>query len=234
MENNNVSTDTEVRVRRLLDKRSNGDLIILDSAAFEPAGGITDPQCKDIATRLAPDLRYEGIQRELLQTVERKRAEMMAKAKKMVGTKMLSACQNLQVKLMNGVLVNRIDLLREYFKEASTAQHQKIIDAVTAGCFDQNDIWKDDMDHDLKEFFGIDYDPSSIRRHVNGKGTGFVKKIITKALCNLRNDLRQASARAQPYVAISPTRIKRSHEDSYSDGKYQRKKKVSRGLSTQH
>ena len=231
MDKDKDPTDQQISVVHILEKRKNGEVILLDSAAFDAAGTITDPQCKDIAVRLIPHLPYDEVKKDLFLAVERKRAELMAKAKQLVSRKMLAACQNKKVTLMSGVLVNRIDLLRAYFKEATTVEQQLTIDDITQGCFDQNNIWKDDMDHEIKEEFGIDYDPATIKKHVNGKGTGFIKKIITKALCNLRQDLRQASARAQPYLAVSPMRIKRSHEDSYFDGKYQRKKKVSGAFS---
>ena len=65
MDSDNNPKDTPISVLHILDKK-NGDYIFLDSAAFEAAGCITDPQCKDIAGRLMPDIPYEDVKKRVI------------------------------------------------------------------------------------------------------------------------------------------------------------------------
>jgi hypothetical protein len=180
------------RIRGLLDKKGEGE-ILLDWNAFEPSTVIKDPQLKDIHRRLCPDLEYSVIHTELEKTVAAKRAAMLGMGKDMVFQKILTECQILQVKDKNGTVVTGKDSLRMYLK---TRRDENIVTQLLYTCFKNSPRWKDDMTHELIECFGISYDPTTIKVHKNRKGNGFLEKIITKALNNVRADVRAMLGRA--------------------------------------
>jgi hypothetical protein len=209
------------RIRGLLDKRPDGE-IQLDWNAFEPSTVVKETELKDIHKRLCPDLDYGTIRMELRDTVTAKRAAMLGMAKDMIFEKILTECQMLQVKTRNGTLVTSKDLLKVFFK---TTSNEKIVTEITYTCFKNSPRWKDDMTQNLIECFGINYDPCTITTHRNRKGNGFLEKIITKALNNVRADLRAVQGRAstllkeprQEQITREDTCVLNSAEDEFYD-----------------
>lgn len=217
-----ISESDSRKVRSILEKRTDGEIIFLDWNAFDAVSAIKEPELKDIAARLLPDLEYALVQDELRVAIAKKRKEMLAFAKARVTVRMLDECQRLQLVTFNGIKVATKDALREYFKESNNEEHHQAINRVTNLCFTDSPRWKEDMTDEMMQHFGIRYDEKTIKIHENGKGNGFFEKIVTKGLCNVRADLRSAQGRANVGVAVP--RIKRSQEDAYDyDGKYMRK-----------
>jgi hypothetical protein len=194
-----------VRVDALLDKRTNGELIFLDWNAFEPSSVLKNPELKDIHQRLCPQLEYAAIREDLRDTVARKRASMMAMAKEMIFEKILTECQALQVKTNTGTLVTSKGLLNIYMKESND---EETISQFTVTCFKTSPRWKEDMTQSLIEFFGIHYDESTMVVNTNRKGNGFLEKIVTKALNNVRLDLRAVQSRATGKVSANKPNVK--------------------------
>jgi hypothetical protein len=184
------------RIRGLLDKKSEGQ-ILLDWNAFEPSTVIKETELKDVHGRLCPDLEYAAIRDELRDTVAKKRGEMLGMGKDMVLQKILTECQILQVKTSKGALVTSKDLLRAFLRRS---RDDNIVTQIMYTCFKNSPRWKDDFTHNLIECFGINYDPNTITAHKNRKGNGFLEKIITKALNNVRADLRAVLGRAATVV----------------------------------
>jgi hypothetical protein len=185
------------RIRGLLDKKNGEGEILLDWNAFEPSTVIKETELKDIHQRLCADLEYAVIRNELHDTVSKKRASMLGMGKDMVFQKILTECQILQVKTKCGSLVTSKDLLRLFLR---TTRDDNIVTQIMYTCFKNSPRWKDDFTHNLIECFGINYDPTTITTHKNRKGNGFLEKIITKALNNVRADIRAVLGRAATVV----------------------------------
>lgn len=219
-------TGTELRRISTILEKKEGEDVFLDWNAFDPVCAIKDPELKDIASRLCPDLTYEDIRSELREATVKKRKEMLKYAKDMVLVRMLDECQRLEVVTFSNQRVNNKDSLREYFKEAGDdEEHRNVINQVTNLCFSTSPRWKEDLAEDMMARFGIRYDPKTVKAYENGKGNGFFEKIITKSLCNARADLRSAQGRAS-LGSASYQRIKRDNKEAYDDdGKYMRKKR---------
>jgi hypothetical protein len=184
------------RIRGLLDKKSEGE-ILLDWNTFEPSTVIKETELKDIHTRLCADLEYADIRHELQQTVSRKRPAMLGMGKDMVFKKILTECQMLQVKTTSGVLVTSKESLRLFLR---TTRDDNIVTQIMYCCCKTSPRWKDNLMYNLIDCFGINYDPTTITTHKNRKGNGFLEKIITKALSNVRADLRAVLGRAAKVV----------------------------------
>jgi hypothetical protein len=224
-----TNEDTEevaVHVPTLLDKKTDGELILLDWNAFEPASVLREPELKDIHQRLCPQLDYGTIRGELQKTVATKRAAMLAMAKDMVFEKILTECHLLQVKIPSGTMVTSKTLLNAFMKESSD---EDIIEQITTTCFKKSPRWKEDMTQRLIETFGIHYDESTIVENKNKKGNGFLEKIVSKALNNVRLDLRAVQTRASAKGSRSHlgSGAKRKSTSSSSDEEETNSKRVS-------
>lgn len=207
------------RVRAVLEKKTSGEMILLDWNAFDAAGALTQIQVKDIHQRLIPDLEYAAVYAELLLAIKKKRAAILAAAKDMCWVRMLDEAQRLGIHLSNKVAVSSKDTLRAYFKESDDPDHTAVFKQVTHTAFVESPRWQQDMCNDLKDLFGIGYDPETVILHDNGKGNGFLEKICTKANNNARQDLYAAQGRAS--VGLGKVdRIKRRSEDAYENDKY--------------
>ena len=219
----NVLSEADLRlVSTVLDKKSDGQPIYLDWNAFDAVAAITEPQLKDVASRLLPGLHYGGVQEALREAIVKKRKQILAVAKEKVIARMLDECQRLSLVTYSGISVATKDALREYFKEADDEDHRIAINQITHLCFSNSPRWKEDVADEISERFGIQYDPSTVKAHENGKGNGFIEKIITKGLCNVRADLRSAQGRAN--IGYAAPRIKRDPQDAYdNNGNYKRK-----------
>jgi hypothetical protein len=214
--------EVAVRVETVLDKKPNGELIYLDWNAFEPASVLREPELKDIHKRLCPQLEYDNVRAELRDTVAKKRAAMLAIAKDMVLEKILTECQIQQVKLTTGAIVTSKVLLNAFMKESTD---EETIDCITSTCFKNSPRWKEDMTQKLIETFGIHYDDSSIVENKNRKGNGFLEKIVTKALNNVRLDLRAVQSRA--FAKVKPERKKWEKSNKSNEGDETNEKRVS-------
>lgn len=220
-----LSAEERRQISTIFDKKGEKQLL-LDWNAFDPVSAIKEPELKDIAHRLCPELKYDDIRLELKEATVKKRKEMLKFAKDQVVVRMLDECQRMEVVTFGNRPVNNKESLREYFKEAGDdEEHRTVINQVTNLCFNNSPRWKEDLADEMMDRFGIGYDPHTIKSHENGKGNGFYEKIITKALCNARADLRSAQGRAS-LGASSYHRIKRDSNDAYdNDGRYLRKKR---------
>ena len=69
------------RVACVLDKQDEDEPILLDWNAFEPSSHLKEPELKDIAARLLPDLAYDAIKGHLREAVTKKRKDILASAK---------------------------------------------------------------------------------------------------------------------------------------------------------
>lgn len=211
------------RVITCLDKRTEGEPITLDWNAFDAVTPIKDTELRDVARRLLPDLEFVNIRRELEKAIVKKRREMLAVAKDRVLVKMIDECIRLKLTTTAGIEVTTKESLKQYFKESSDETSAQAIHKITYLCFSQSPRWKEDTTDYMIERFGIGYDLETVRTHENGRGNGFYEKITTKALCNLRADLRAAQGRANRGFAVP--RIRRNADDAYDDeGRYIRKK----------
>jgi hypothetical protein len=179
-----VSESDLHRVRTVLDKKPSGEMILLDWNAFDAAGTLTQIQVKDIHQRLIPDLEYAAVYTELHASIKKKRAEILAAAKDMCLVRMLDEAQRLRIRLSNNVEVSSKDTLRGDFKESDDPEHTAIFKQITHFAFVESPRWKQDMCNDLKDRFGIGYDPATVILHDNGKGNGFLEKICTKGSNN--------------------------------------------------
>jgi hypothetical protein len=141
-------------------------------------------------------LEYAAVREGLKDTVAKKQAGMMAMAKEMIFEKILTECQSLQVKTHTGTLVPSKCLRNIFMKESND---EKTISQFTITYFKTSPWWKEDMTQRLKQFFGINYDESSIVE--NKKGNGFLEKNVIKALNNVRLDLRAVQSRATGKVS---------------------------------
>jgi hypothetical protein len=84
---------------------------------------------------------------------------------------------------------------------------EETIGCITITCFKNSPRWKEDMAQKLIKTFGIHYDETSIVENKNRKGNGFLEKIVTKALNNVRLDLRAVQTRA--FSKVKPHRATR-------------------------
>jgi hypothetical protein len=209
---NEDSDEIAVCVQTVLDKKSDGKLIYLDWNAFEPASVLKETELKDIHHRLCPQLEYDNIRRELRNTVAKKRADMLALAKDMVLEKILTECQIQQVKTTTGTMVTSKTLLNAFMKESTD---EETIGCITITCFKNSPRWKEDMTQRLIEKYGIHYDERSIVENKNRKGNGFLEKIVTKALNNVRLDLRAVQTRA--FANGKPERTPRKASNNGND-----------------
>jgi hypothetical protein len=150
-------------------------------------------ELKDIHRRLCPQLDYGTIRAALKETVAKKRAAMLAMAKNMVFEKILTECHILQVQTQTGTMVTSKALLNVFMKETT---EEETIELITTTCFKKSPRWKEDMTQRLIESFGLHYDETTIVENKNKKGNGFLEKIVTKALNNVRLDLRAVQSRA--------------------------------------
>jgi hypothetical protein len=66
------------------------------------------------------------------------------------------------------------------------------------------------------EVFGINYDPKSITTHKNRRGNGFIEKIVTKALNNVRADLRAVVGRATTSLREESTKDCDNEESTFT------------------
>jgi hypothetical protein len=208
-------------VSTCLDKDPTGKRIQLDWNAFDASTAITEPVLKDIHTRLLSEYDYAAIKVGLRATVFKKRCEILSMAKDKVFIRVLKECQVLQLATESGDTVCSKMLLKKWLKEArsSNSDFSRITDIAFRDC----PRWKEDMAIDLSDLFGIEYDPKTVNPHSNNKGNGFMEKLCTKALNNVRMDLRAIRDRSNP-CGPAP-RIKRSNDEAYGrDGKYKRKK----------
>ncbi len=156
---------------------------------------------------------------------------MIAFAKEKVFLKMIDECIRLNLQTTSGVKVTTKEMLREYFKESQDDSNADAINNITYLCFAQSPRWREDTTEIMMERFGIKYDPSTVQAHENGKGNGFYEKIITKALCNCRQDLHSAQGRAN--CGFIGKRMHRNAEEAYNgEGKYVRKKPTGKFIST--
>jgi hypothetical protein len=209
-------------VRTLLDKRQDGEAIQLDWNAFEAASALKEPELKDIHMRLCPNYSYDLIKKELRSTVQKKRAELLSLAKDKITVRVLKECQQMNLIIAHQIVSSK-DLLNKWLRETSGKQSDREFRTFTEDTFRENARWQDDMAHELMDLFGIEYDRKTVNKHSNSKGNGFLEKICTKALQNVRQDLRGVRDRAR--TGNAAPRIKRAKDQCYdNDGKYQRKK----------
>ena len=214
--------NTEHAIKTVLDKKPDGTFIELDWNAFEAATALKEPEIKDIHSRVCSEYDYNVVKNALRRTVHKKRAEILSLAKDKVMLKVLQECQVLNLVTSNQVVSSK-DLLRKWLKETSGKHSEKAIRQFTETCFRESARWNDDMAHELMDTFGIRYDPTTVNPHSNNKGNGFMEKICTKALQNVRQDLRAIRDRAR--IGNPAPRIKRSKDDCHDKkGRYIRRK----------
>ena len=103
MDNNEPEETIAYEVRNALAKRADGKPILLDWNAFDSATIITEPQLKDIHTRLLSAYPYEQVARELREEVKKKRAEILAVAKTKIHTRVLQEWQNMKLKIQQEI-----------------------------------------------------------------------------------------------------------------------------------
>ena len=223
---NQISYNNQLRVISILEKDTDGEPIFLDWNAFDAVSAIKDTDLRDIARRLLQDLPFDQVKVKLRDAIVKKRKEMIAFAKEKVFLRMIDECIRLNLKTSSGVKVTTKELLREYFKKSADDSNADAIKNILSICFSTSPRWKEDTAEVMMERFGIKYDPATVQAHENGKGNGFYEKIITKALCNCRADLRSAQGRAN--CGFASKRIRRNAEEAYdSEGRYIRKKNKS-------
>lgn len=209
-------------VRTLLDKKQDGERIELDWNAFDAATALKEPELKDIHKRLCSEYEYDDIRQTLQRTVHKKRSEILALAKEKVMAKVLQECQLLKLETSHQIVSSK-DLLKKWLKQTSGPKSDGAFRQITETTFRESARWNDDMAHELMDIFGIYYDEKTMNPHRNNKGNGFFEKICTKALQNVRSDLRAIRDRAR--TGTPAPRIKRKKEDCYDgDGKYIRRR----------
>lgn len=209
-------------IRTLLDKPEDGTKIELDWNAFEAATALKAPELRDIHMRLCSEYVFEEVREELGKTVHKKRAEILSLAKEKVMARVLQECQVLNMIVSHQVVTSK-DLLKKWLKGSPGKRSEDAIIQFTETCFKESARWNDDMAHELMEVFGITYDPSTVRPHSNNKGNGFLEKICTKALQNVRSDIRAIRDRAR--VGNPAPRIRRSKEECHDKrGRYIRRR----------
>lgn len=215
------SPDNTNSLCNFLDKKVDGSIIYLGWNAFDSAGRIKDNDVKDVATRFFPERDFYTIIEQVRNVMVAKRAQILAFAKGLVAARIVAAFDMNGVKTCLGTKVNSKEMVRQYYKEADSKEHQEIIYRCVYQSFDDSVRWQDDVANDLATEFGIAYDPITLTGTKNNRGNGFYEKIATKALGNYRADLKNIQVRSNPYFKARTK--KRSHEESHKDGKYCRK-----------
>jgi hypothetical protein len=165
---------------------------------------------------------YEQVAAALRTEVKKKRSQILSVAKNKIHIRVLQECQNMELKVNKAskVIVSSRDLLKQWLREKNGNKADRQFKQFTEVCFAESPRWNEDMAHDLMDEFGIRYDPSTVLTHSNNKGNGFFEKICTKALQNVRQDLRAIRDRSG---SVAP-RIKRGRDECYNGKKYIRKK----------
>jgi hypothetical protein len=225
-----LTDNQQHKVKTVLDKRTDGDPIFLDWNAFDPSNAIRETELKDIFHRFVgedgvfldePHLQYDDVADVLRTAAEKKKSELLAYAKDKALERMLDECRKIDLVTIGGTPVTNKKTLCLYFKQACRPVHQTNMEAVSQECFKETTCWHSDLSVDMREKFGIEYDPKTVRVHKNRKGNGFIEKIITRAVCNMRQDLHGANERAE--AEVPAPRVKRSAEEAYADdGTYDR------------
>jgi hypothetical protein len=170
------------------------------------------------------------VKKQLRETVFSKRREILAMAKNQVYVWILHECQSLGLEAKTGDTVASKPLLQKWLKQPHATNNQ--FTKITQTIFSEGSAkWKEDMAMDLSEIFGLGYDPDTINAHTNNKGNGFLEKACTKALNNVRMDLRAIRDRANSNGPAP--RIKRPTEEASNEaGVYKRiKTKVNDSVS---
>lgn len=219
------------KIETILDKRTDGTVILLDWNAFDPSAVVSEPELKDIFNRFLDKdgnflgeagLEYDDVRGPLLEAAEEKKRQLMKYAKEKALEKMLDECRRLKLQTLGEISITDKHYLALFHKEACRPNHKDLLDQVTNLCFKRSPCWKEDTALVMKEKFGLSYDPKTVRKHANKKGNGFLEKFLTRGACNTRQDLRDAACRGNAEVE---SRIKRNKHEAYPDGKtYQRKK----------
>jgi hypothetical protein len=183
-------------VQNVLSKRADGVDILLDWNAFDAAFAITVPQLKGIHWRLLKQYPYGQVAAALRHEVKKERSHILAVAKDKIHVRVLQECQNMELKVnkANKVIVSSRDLLKQWLREKKGMKCDSQFKQFTETCFAESQRWNKDMAHNLMDKFAIRHDPPTVLTHSNNNGYGFFEKICTKALQNLRQDLRAVRA----------------------------------------
>ena len=216
------------KVATILDKRTDGDPILLDWNAIDPSGVVKETDVKDVYYCFTkdgvfleePNLTYDDVADELRKAVEEKKKQLLEFAKQKALERMLDECRNINLVTIGGAEVRCLKTLSLYFKQACRDHHRTNMTQVTTDCFKETTCWHEDLAIEMRQKFGLDYDQRTIRVHKNRKGNGFIEKVISRGVCNQRQDLYGANARAEADV-VAP-RKKRQKEVAYAGGTYDR------------